>query len=317
MAYINGHFALANANMNANYRPALIDFHGYEGEDLRHFVESLESYFAINNITQEPHKLIILKAQLRRAAKVYYEKEILKRIPGINYEQAVDLLKNYYITPELIQSYELEFNEMYQGEQELTQIFLARLKEAADLANITNDAVIESRFRAGLLREIKQFCIQSSSKNLQDWINHAEGWWNANRPRKIAMVDNPFIPRNVNQALIYHNESHNQHHHLSSNHNIDLIDTNEHTMPALAYNQIHYNNAQPSSNYYYNNTHGTNQLTAMDTSRNRNQLHHTQYNEHQHIRPNQQQDLIGLIQQAIRQECGIGVLFLSINKITK
>ncbi|KAG1035866.1 hypothetical protein G6F43_013160 [Rhizopus delemar] len=40
----------------------------------------------------------------------------------------------------------------------------------------------------------------------------------------------------------------------------------------------------------------------MDTSRNRNQLHHTQYNGNQHIRPNQQQDLIGLIQQAIRQE---------------
>ena len=105
MAYINGHFALANANMNTNYRPALIDFHGYEGEDFRHFVESLESYFAINNITQEPRKLIILKAQLRGAAKVYYEKEILKRISGINYEQAVDLLKNCYITPELIQSY--------------------------------------------------------------------------------------------------------------------------------------------------------------------------------------------------------------------
>ncbi|KAG1531150.1 hypothetical protein G6F46_013341 [Rhizopus delemar] len=170
---------------------------------------------------------------------------------------------------------------MYQGEQEHPQIFLARLKEAADLANITNDAVIESRFRAGLLREIKQFCIQSSSKNLQDWINHAEGWWNANRPRKIAMVDNPFIPRNANQALIYHNENYDQHH-PSSNHNIDLIDTNDHAMPALAYNQIHYNNAQPSSNYYYNNAHGTNQLTTMDTSRNRNQLHQAQYIGNQH-----------------------------------
>ncbi|KAG1172931.1 hypothetical protein G6F35_016810 [Rhizopus arrhizus] len=163
-------------------------------------------------------------------------------------------------------NYELEFNEIYQGEQEHPQIFLARLREAADLANITQESVIESRFRAGLLREIKQFCIQSSSKNMQDWIDHAEGWWNANRPRKIAMVDNPFIPRNANQALIYHNENHN-HHHLSSNHSVDLIDTNEHAMPALAYNQIHYNNAQPINNYYYDNTHGTNQLPTMDASR--------------------------------------------------
>ena len=302
MAYINGHIALANANMNASYRPTLIDFHGYEGEDFRHFLEILESYFALNNIALDARKLTILKAQLRGAAKVYYEKEILRRIPDIKYDNATELLKNHYITPELIMNYELEFNEIYQGEQEHPQIFLARLREAADLANITQESVIESRFRAGLLREIKQFCIQSSSKNMQDWIDHAEGWWNANRPRKIAMVDNPFIPRNANQALIYHNESHNQHHHLPSNHNIDLIDTNEHAMPTLAYNQIHYNNAQPSNNYYYDNTHGTNQLTTMDTSRNRNQLHHAQYNGHQHIRPNQQQDLIGLIQQTIRQE---------------
>ncbi|KAG1486527.1 hypothetical protein G6F54_013264 [Rhizopus delemar] len=153
---------------------------------------------------------------------------------------------------------------MYQGEQEHPQIFLARLKEAADLANITNDAVIESRFRAGLLREIKQFCIQSSSKNLQDWINHAEGWWNANRPRKIAMVDNPFIPRNANQALIYQNDHLHHQHHLPNNHNIDLVDSNEHVMPALALNQVH-----------YNNTIDTNQLVTMDTSRNRNHSRHT------------------------------------------
>ncbi|KAG1440653.1 hypothetical protein G6F55_013438 [Rhizopus delemar] len=91
---------------------------------------------------------------------------------------------------------------MFQGEQEHPQILLARLREAVDLANITSEAVIESRFRVGLLKGIKQFCIQSSAYTFQEWINHADGWWNANRLRKIAMVDNPFIPRNVNNALI-------------------------------------------------------------------------------------------------------------------
>ncbi|KAG1016311.1 hypothetical protein G6F25_014104 [Rhizopus arrhizus] len=71
MAYLNGHIALANANMNASYRPTLIDFHGYEGEDFRHFLEILESYFALNNIALDARKLTILKAQLRGAAKVY------------------------------------------------------------------------------------------------------------------------------------------------------------------------------------------------------------------------------------------------------
>ncbi|KAG1367075.1 hypothetical protein G6F61_013211 [Rhizopus arrhizus] len=281
--------------MNASYRPVLIDFHGYEGEDFRHFLEILESYFAINNITQEPRKLTILKAQLRGAAKVYYEKEILKRIPDVKYDNATELLTNHYITPELIQSYELEFNEMYQGEQEHPQIFLARLREAADLAGITQEPVIESRFRAGLLREIKQFCIQSSSKTMQDWINHSEGWWNANRPRKIAMVDNPFIPRNANQALIYQNDAAQHYHHMSNNHNIDLVDTNEHSMPALTLNQIHYNNAQPTY-AYHDNVLGTNQLVAMDTSRNRNQARHVQANGHRSINTNQQQDLVQPLQ---------------------
>ncbi|KAG1435047.1 hypothetical protein G6F56_014101 [Rhizopus delemar] len=76
----------------------------------------------------------------------------------------MEMLRKHYITAELIQSYELEFNEMYQGEQEHSQIFLSSLREAADLANITSEAVVESRFRAGLLKEIKQFCIQSSAR---------------------------------------------------------------------------------------------------------------------------------------------------------
>jgi hypothetical protein len=147
--------------------------------------------------------LVILKSQLRRAAKIYFERVILKENPTVTYEEAIEQLKKHYITPELIQNYELEFNEMMQGEQEHPQTFLSRLREAADLANITSEEVVESRFRAGLLKDIKQFCIQSSSRNFQDWTNHADVWWNANRSRKIAMVDNPFIPRNVSHALIY------------------------------------------------------------------------------------------------------------------
>ncbi|KAG0973535.1 hypothetical protein G6F26_013021 [Rhizopus arrhizus] len=185
-----------NSNQIQGYRPKLIEFYGYEGEDFRHFQELLDSYLVLSNTHSDNRKLAILKSQLRRAAKIYFEKTILKDHPQVTYDEAMEHLKSHYITPELIQNYELEFNDMIQGEQEHPQIFLSRLREAADLANITSEAVIESRFRAGLLRDIKQFCIQSSARTFQDWLNHAEGWWNANRPRKIAMVDNPFIPRN-------------------------------------------------------------------------------------------------------------------------
>ncbi|KAG1436671.1 hypothetical protein G6F56_013459 [Rhizopus delemar] len=106
-----------NANSIPGYRPRLIEFYGYEGEDFRHFQEILESFLAINNIGNDPRKLVILKSQLRRAAKIHFERVILKDYPNVTFSEAMDHLKNHYITPELIQNYELEFNDMQQGEQ--------------------------------------------------------------------------------------------------------------------------------------------------------------------------------------------------------
>jgi hypothetical protein len=75
---------LANASnhtFNQSYRPRLIEFYGYEGEDFHHFQEILDSYLAITNTLSDDRKLIVLKSQLRRAAKIYFEKEILQRNP--------------------------------------------------------------------------------------------------------------------------------------------------------------------------------------------------------------------------------------------
>ncbi|KAG0803784.1 hypothetical protein G6F20_013217 [Rhizopus arrhizus] len=138
------------------------------------------------------------------------------------------------------------------------------LREAADLANIDNEAVIESRFRAGLLKEIKLFCIQSSSRTFQDWINHSEGWWNAHRPRKIAMVDNPFIPRNVNNALIYHDDNTQYYRHSANNHNIELIDTEERPIHYVPVTDMRTNVNYEHLNNAPNVVTGSHQLTTMD-----------------------------------------------------
>ena len=292
MTYFNGQIALANNN-----RTAIIEFHGYEGEDFRHFQEVLESYLGLNNVTNEARKLAILKAQLRGPAKIYYEKELVRNNPDITFDSAIAELKSHYITPELIQNYELEFNEMYQGEQEHPRVFLARLREAADLAEINNEAIIESRFRAGLLREIKQFCIQSSSKTLKDWLNHAEGWWNANRPRKIAMYDNPFIPRNANQALIYQEKPQHHRAHNNYNHNIELVDAAQSTVYITpASGTLHSNQLITMDTSGRHTQH--NQFTPMDISDG-----HVQYDSpYPSNRVNNQQELVELIQQTIRLE---------------
>ena len=92
-----GQIALANANNQTfaqGFRPRLIEFYGYEGEDFRHFQEILDSYLAITNTLSDDRKLIVLKSQLRRAAKIYFEKEILKKIPNVTYDKAIECLSN-------------------------------------------------------------------------------------------------------------------------------------------------------------------------------------------------------------------------------
>ncbi|KAG1634211.1 hypothetical protein G6F44_010170 [Rhizopus delemar] len=293
-------------NQSQGYRPRLVEFYGYEGEDFRHFQELLDSYLVLSNTHSDARKLAILRSQLRRAAKMYFEKVILKDRPQVTYDEAIELLKNYYITPELIQNYELEFNEMAQGEQEHPQIFLARLREAADLANITSEAVIESRYRAGLLKEIKLFCIQSSARNFQDWVTHSEGWWNANRPRKIAMVDNPFIPRNVNNALIYHDDNYHSHHTIN-NHNIELIDAGERPTQVIPLNELHPHGVLDTGITNHHAINGSQQLSTLEVTRNNyhaqtypQQARKNKVNYHNQV--NEQQNLVDLIQQTIRNE---------------
>jgi hypothetical protein len=59
-----------NSNQVQGYRPKLIEFYGYEGEDFHHFQELLDSYHMLSNAHSDNRKLAILKSQLRRAAKV-------------------------------------------------------------------------------------------------------------------------------------------------------------------------------------------------------------------------------------------------------
>ncbi|KAI8360674.1 hypothetical protein BD560DRAFT_491724 [Blakeslea trispora] len=187
-----------DANAYSGFRPRLIEFHGYEGEDFRHFRHTLDTFFSICGINSGHRKLTILVSQLRRAASTFYSR-YLKTVQATNpealptYEDAINVLQDKYITPALVQRFELAFNDMVQGANESPQLFLSRLYEAAELAEIDDDNMIHSRFRAGLLRPIRVFCIECSSKTFDDWVNHADGWWNAHKPVDVNLVDNPFI----------------------------------------------------------------------------------------------------------------------------
>jgi hypothetical protein len=183
------------------FKPRLIEFHGHEGEDFRFFKHILETFFSIMNINSNQRRLTILMAQLRRSAATFVSRYLKKLdLPRdetlkdhITYDRLMEVLQERYITPELVQRFELAFNDMVQGENESPQHFLSRLYEAAVLAEIDDDNLIQSRFRAGLLREIRVFCIQCSSKTFEDWTMHADGWWNAHHQVDVALVENPFV----------------------------------------------------------------------------------------------------------------------------
>ena len=73
---------LAHGTDALSYKPRLIDFCGYEGEDFRHFRDTLESYFAIANIKSTDRQASILNAQVKYYARIFLQKEI-KNIPSI------------------------------------------------------------------------------------------------------------------------------------------------------------------------------------------------------------------------------------------
>ncbi|KAI8321263.1 hypothetical protein EDC96DRAFT_613340 [Choanephora cucurbitarum] len=160
-----------------------LEFHGYEGEDFRHFKHTLDTFFSICGIHTGARKLTILVSQLRRAAATFYSRH-LKTVKAenseavLNYEDVINVLQEKYITPALVQRFELAFNDM-----------VARLYEAAELVEIDDDNMIHSRFRAGLLRPIRVFWIECSSKTFDDWVTMlTAGGMHTNRSMSTLLI---------------------------------------------------------------------------------------------------------------------------------
>lgn len=188
-------FSEFNQKWTPNFKHRIIEFYGFEGEDFRHFRSLLDSFFAIHGITQDLRKVVILKAQLRRAASVFFASDIKSKnldADKITYQEAIDLLQNRYLSKDLLDEYEYAFQAMKQSTKESPQMFLSRLHEAADLADIKDDKLIFSRFRAGLLPIIITFCKEQASSSHVDWVKNSNAWWSAHATKTIHLIDNPF-----------------------------------------------------------------------------------------------------------------------------
>lgn len=201
-----------NPRWSPNYKQKIVEFYGFEGEDFRHFRALLESFFAINGITQDSRKVIILRSQLRRAAAIFFQNDLkLRNLTGdsVTYDTAIKLLQDRFLSKDLLEEYEYAFQSMKQTQTESPQMYLSRLYEAADLADIQDDKMIFSRFRAGLLSQIITFCKEQAATSHKDWVKNSNAWWNAHATRPIHLVDNPFVAgsyNNGNNAIKFNSE---------------------------------------------------------------------------------------------------------------
>ena len=120
---------LAHGTDSFNYKPRLIDFCGYEGEDFRHFKDTLESYFAITDIKNAARQASILNAQVKKNARIFLQGKI-RSAPsiGTKYDELIKLLEKEYVTEDVIEYYKDAFDQLTQGEDEPPRMYLGRIQ---------------------------------------------------------------------------------------------------------------------------------------------------------------------------------------------
>lgn len=86
---------------------------------------------------------------------------------------------------------------MSQGSEEHPRVYLARLKEAAILAEILDPAQVEIRFQTGLLPNIIIQCKLMGASTFDEYLKCSDGYWDAFHQKNIALVDSPFNVRTM------------------------------------------------------------------------------------------------------------------------
>ncbi|KAG2214766.1 hypothetical protein INT45_002193 [Circinella minor] len=181
--------------------PPELTFRGYEHENFRMFRREFTSYVLITGAQTESRRLEILQGVLQGPALTYYVTEILPYLQELRDEEntpptvtaAMDLLERNYVTEYDLQRYRERFNNIAQRYNESPRSYLGRLRQAAHEADIKDEEHIESRFKTGLLPEIRKHCMRMCVMSHKDVLRNAEGYWNAELEDKASR--NPIIRR--------------------------------------------------------------------------------------------------------------------------
>lgn len=171
---------------------SLRTYSGAPHEDFTAFREVLESSFALGNVTREHRKNQILFAQLRGAARIYYKDNLLGRVNNATFEDNIAALKHQFITDEMLMQMKNLFDRMNQGEQEAPNSYYQRLLVAAQHAEINNNEVIESRFKAGLQPRFANHCAKMGALTFAEFQKYAQALWNVDSNARTDTVPEVF-----------------------------------------------------------------------------------------------------------------------------
>ena len=75
---------------------------GFAQDNLTAFIDDLTSYYSLKEIDNNNRKILILRAQLRHAAKIYADSEANSANPPDTFENWIAHLNQRFITPDVI-----------------------------------------------------------------------------------------------------------------------------------------------------------------------------------------------------------------------
>ncbi|CAO3609570.1 unnamed protein product [Cunninghamella blakesleeana] len=162
-------------------------------------------------------RLTILKTQIRKSSKAYFDSLKDELQGGLTFDTTMDAMERKFVTTKFLENYKLILNDMKQGVDEPPHDFYSRLQEVTRLAKQDDNEYVLVRSRHGLQLKIARHCIQFGSINEKQWIKNIESWWNANKTFNhkssytlITHNTSTFNNNNLGMAglqLLGHNES--------------------------------------------------------------------------------------------------------------
>jgi hypothetical protein len=170
-------------------------YHWYEHENFDEFVESLYSHYCLKGIDTPARQLVILRSQLRGSARATYDATFAADSAVMTFDGRVRLLREQFVPIETIQQLRFDFGNLSQAPYESPKDFAGHLREAAMLAGLNHEPLLEIMYLCGLLPELQIHLKRNGIMEMAAMVASAQSYWKADYATIHHSPDNPFVAR--------------------------------------------------------------------------------------------------------------------------